>query len=379
MLEGERVETLEQIHLRDGAVAGPVARIDGQQLLERGGSRVELPLLQPQKTLFQVEIGLHLLEHRRRGGHTPVGHGELQLLVRFLQQALRPVRSRQQDSKLGAGGIDPASLEQRRQRVIETAAVEIRAAQGDVRVHHGRSGLNNPLQLLNGFGALPEVEEGQAEIVTGLREGRIGLQRLPVDLHRAAWIPELSFRFPQQREKLSLPRGFCQSGFQLLACARGPAQLEIGIGQVEARRSEIGIERQRLPELRNGFPHEIRRAHASVGDSQKQMPLRRSRIEGQDGFELEDRFLGTVCPGKESGPDAVQPLLNRGFWGVSLRSGPHPARFHRRARHDAGKQHDAEPVVAHERQAGILSSPARFLPSAARPVSPSIRPVAPNR
>ena len=149
-------------------------------------------------------------------------------------------------------------LEQRRQRVVQTAGLEIGAAEADIRVGDFRSGLNDALELLDRFRALPKVEQGQAQIVPGLDERRVSLERLPVDLHRAARIPELPFRLAQQREKLRLARVLLQNGFQFLARPAGPAQIEIDVGQIKAGGNEIGIQRQRLPELRDRFTHEVR-------------------------------------------------------------------------------------------------------------------------
>ena len=208
------------------------------------------------------------------------------------------------------------------------------------------SGLNDALELLDRFGALPKVEQGQAQVVTGLGERRVRLQRLPVHLHRAARILQLPFRLAEQRQKLRLARGFCQSGFQFFARPAGPAQIEIDVGQIEARRNEIGIQRQRLPELRDRFTHEVRRAHASVGDAEQHVTLRRSRIEREDRLELLYRVLRIVGARHEIGADAVQPVCNRRFGGVSLRS-RQPARLDRGARNDAGEQNSAETVGNH--------------------------------
>jgi hypothetical protein len=139
----------------------------------------------------------------------------------------------------------------------------------------------------------------------------VQLQRLSVQLDRAAGILQLALGLTEQRQELGISRSRRQRRLQFLARSFRATEIEVKMGKIESRGHEGGIERERLSKLRHRFSHEIARPGGAVGDSEQKMRLRRAGVGGEDGLQFLDRLFGAARAREEAFPHAIEPLLNR--------------------------------------------------------------------
>ena len=184
----------------------------------------------------------------------------------------------------------------------------------------------------------PRSKRVEPQVVVRLRRRGVDLQRLGQYLEGATGILQLPLHFAEQREELRVARHLRQRRVELFAGTFEPAEIEIDVGEIEARRHERGIERQRLTKFCDSLPHEFRRPDGSVGDAEEQVSFRRAGIDSQDVLQLADGLVGAIRAGEELGPDAVQFLLRLGRGGVRLKRRQQGRHRDRSANDDSTKE-----------------------------------------
>ena len=236
-------------------------------------------------------------------------------------------------------------------RVSSAASIrdrlQIRRAEREIRFRRFRTRLHHAFELLGGFVFLAEIEQRERQIVAGLRERLVGLQGLAKDLDRPSRILQSPLRLAEHGQKLRVAGQLRECGLSLLARALGPAQLQIELGQVEARRSVLGIDRQRLAQLRHGVTHHLSGSAHAIRHAEKKVRFGDVGIEGEDRLQLADGVPGGVRPGEEIGADAGQPLFDRSLIGL-LRSGEH----RRRNSNGCGQAESEERAALHNGSPG---------------------------
>ena len=158
---------------------------------------------------------------------------------------------------------------------------------------------------------LAGVGQREAEVVPRLRGGRIGGQRLPGELDRTGRVAELPLRLAEQRKHLRLVRGPFERGRELVARPPRAGHVEIDARQRQPRQPDVGIERQRLAQLSDGLPEQIRFAFDPVGEAEQQVRFRRPRFCGENILQLRDGFGRVRRRGEEVRADAIDPLARR--------------------------------------------------------------------
>jgi hypothetical protein len=169
--------------------------------------------------------------------------------------------------------------------------------------------LDEAFQFGHRFGALLQIEQGEAEVVASLGEGGLQRQRAAMNLHGPAGAAQLPFRLTEQREELGSRGHDLEGGLRFLARAFGPADIEIDPRQCNAGGDQVGLDRDRLAQLRGCLVQHRPGSELSIGEAQQQMGFGGARIDGKDAMQLADRGLD-VSPGEDDRPDAVQPGLH---------------------------------------------------------------------
>ena len=284
-----------------------------QQLEEGFGGRLEPALLKSQQPLLEIQVRVDLLlivgarrTCRRRGA------GEGELLVGLGQQALQAIRPGELDAQLGLARAQLHPVVERRQGIVEPAGVDVGGAQAEIWLDHLRFRAEHAFQLTNRIVALAEVEEREGQVVACLCERFVCLECLSRELDRALRVLQLPFGLAEQRQELRPVGDLLESRLQLVARLGRPAHLEIEIGEIEAGRHVVGVEREGLFELGLRFAHHVRRPGGPVGEAQEHVAFRRVRIGGKDLLELADRVLDAVRTGEDLRANPVEPLARRG-------------------------------------------------------------------
>ncbi len=104
-----------------------------------------------------------------------------------------------------------------------------------------------------------EIEEDEAQVVVRLTRGGVDFQRLLQHLERAVRVLQLPFDFAEQGQELCIPWRRGERGLELFSRALVAAEIEIDVGEIVARRHELGIDLERLTKFGDGFAHQIRR------------------------------------------------------------------------------------------------------------------------
>ena len=126
--------------------------------------------------------------------------------------------------------------------LVQPAGVEVRRTEAEINVGTFLSGLHDALELGDRGRGLPEIEQGQAEVVVGLRRRVVDLQSLLQELLRTLRVLELPLDLAEQRQELRVPWHLGVGGLQLLARALVASELHIDVREVEPRRDERRIE-----------------------------------------------------------------------------------------------------------------------------------------
>jgi len=141
--------------------------------------------------------------------------------------------------------------------------------------------------------------------------GRIDGERLPGELDRPGGVAELTLGFAEQREQLRLVRGPFERRVELVARPRGPGHVEVNPRQRQPRQADLGIQRQRLPELGHGLPEQVWLAFDPIGETKQQMRFRRPRFCRENVLQFRDGLGRVRRRGEEVRADAVDPLTRR--------------------------------------------------------------------
>ena len=158
----------------------------------------------------------------------------------------------------GRAAIDVRCLAEDLEPFVDPTRLEIGRAQAEIHLGPLLARLHHGFEFLDGVVGPTEIEQRQPEVVVRLRRRRVDLQSLGQYLERAREILQLPLHLAEQRQELGVAGELRERGVELLACAFEPAEIDIDVGQVEAGGHERGIEGQRLAELGDGFPHDVR-------------------------------------------------------------------------------------------------------------------------
>ena len=183
--------------------------------------------------------------------------------------------------------------------------------------------------MLDAVFPLTEIDECETEIVPRLGHGRIDLQHLPIQFDRPAGIAHLPRRFAEQRHEFRLSGRARQSRLQLIACLLETAQVEVGLGQQQSRRQQVGIEIERLLKLCLHLADHLRLALGAMRDPQQQVRLGALGIDREDGVQLANALVEARRGSKQVRSNTSEPLFKRRGGGRRLwRPGRRAGRQH---------------------------------------------------
>ena len=197
------------------------------------------------------------------------------------------------------------------QGIVETAGLDVRRPETQIRIDQVGAGLNDALQFLDRLITILQIEQRQRQVIPGFVGRFVQFQRLSVQFDRAAGILQLALGLTEQRQELGISWRRRQRRLQFLARSFRATEIEVEMGKIEPGGHEGGIERERLSKLRHRFSHELARPGGAVGDSEQKMRLRRAGVGSEDGLQFLYRLFGAACARKEAFPHAIEPLLNR--------------------------------------------------------------------
>ena len=99
---------------------------------------------------------------------------------------------------------------------------------------------------------------------------------------------QIAFGSALEREQLRVPRRLLERRLELLFRALRAADIQIDVRKIEPRWNVSRIQRNRLPEFRNGFAQHLGRSQASVRDPEQHVRLRVVHVGAQNRLQLAD-------------------------------------------------------------------------------------------
>ena len=122
--------------------------------------------------------------------------------------------------------------------LVQPVRVQVGSAEAEIHLRPLLACLHHPLELLDRFGRLVQIEEDEAHVVVRLTRGGVDFQRLLQHLERAARVLQLPFDFAEQGQELCIAWRGGERGLELFPRALVAAEIEVDVGEIVARRHE---------------------------------------------------------------------------------------------------------------------------------------------